>query len=154
MLHLRCTMKVLLGSAFDDVQSLRFVASLLLFALFTVGTIDAYITCTHWVCVSYWGTLSLYLDLNWGWKVQTLCVIWVTDMCPMVAPWMLCNLHTHLHKLSGTFMIFLYSCFLQICQLSGNFYWSKHNSSVSCLEDSKTPRMWLTQWRYWNATVE
>ena len=33
-------------------------------------------------------------------------------MCPMVAPWMLHNLHTHLPKLSGTFMILLYSCFL------------------------------------------
>ena len=32
-------------------------------------------------------------------------------MCPMVTPWMLRNLHTHLLKLSGTFMIFLYSCF-------------------------------------------
>ena len=30
-------------------------------------------------------------------------------MCPMVAPWMLRNLHTHLPKLSGTFMTFLYS---------------------------------------------
>ena len=27
-------------------------------------------------------------------------------MCPMVTPWMLRNLHTHLPKLSGIFMIF------------------------------------------------
>ena len=38
---------VLLVSAFDFIQPLRSIASLLFVALFKVDTIDAYIYCTH-----------------------------------------------------------------------------------------------------------
>ena len=48
-------------------------------------------------------------------------------------------------QIEWNFIIFSYSRQIQNCQLSGNFYGSKHNSSVSCLESSLTKRMRLTQ---------
>ena len=70
-----------LVSAFDFIQPLRSIASLLFVALFKVDAIDAYIYTIHTECVSVAEepapvcNVSLCLDLNWEWKVYILCVI-------------------------------------------------------------------------------
>ena len=48
--------------------------------------------CNVWIWIRIWIGIGMCRH----------CVIWVTGMCPMVTPWMLRNLHTHLPKLSGT----------------------------------------------------